>query len=234
MLRLGSAISVPGNLDLLANNGMTVKKSISAKGDLFLTSGAGDMGIYGAKVSGRNVELAGNTIFIGSTEGTTATSVTADHLLKATTALNFNVIGGANTLASSIVRGENVDLTVGGAINISGGSAFAQIESTSPATTTVTFPNRTSGGFFVNGKENVISDGDTGFFAAGRPAVLGESLKVTYAAAVPSNPIVTENNNQVLTGLDNGGNVPGDENTVVLTDPAAPEAEKGKSLPVCK
>ncbi len=230
-LTLGNSISVPGNLDLRANNGMVIDHTVAAGGDLFLTSGAGDMGIFGVSVSGTNVELAGRSIFVGSTEGTAPSSVMASHLVKATTSLNFNVIGGANSSATSLVLGENVDLTVGGAVNISGGSAHAKIESTLPTTITLTFPNRTAGGFFVNGNENAISDGDTGFFAAGQPAVLGESLKVTYAT--PVNSIVTENNNQVVDNLNNTGKIPGDD-TVTLSDPEAPEGEKGKSLPVCK
>ena len=227
---LGTPVSVPGNLELRANNGMVVDQNVSAGGDLFLTSGGGDLGIFGVLVHGHNVRLQGNSILVGSTTGTAPTSVIADHLVTGNTALNFNIIGGAGSSASSVVRGEDVDLTVGGAINISGGSAYAQIESTSPTTITLTFPNLTSGGFFVNGAPGAISDGNTGFFAGGQPAVLGQSLIVTYGG---SNPIVEQNTNQVVDGMNNAGSAPKDE-TLTLSDPNAPEDQKDKSLPVCK
>jgi filamentous hemagglutinin family protein len=222
-----SSISVPGNLALLANNGMVVDRNISASGNLFLAGGSGDLGIFGVSVHGHNVNLQGNSILVGSTTGTAPTSVTADHVVTGTTALNFNVIGGANSSASSVVRGENVDLTVGGAVNISSGSAYAQIESTSPTTITLTFPNRSTGGFFVNGSEGAISDGNTGFFAAGQPAVLGQSLKVTYGG-IPD--VVQELNNLNTTSMDNAG-----EWLVydILTLADMTKAEE-KALPICQ
>jgi hypothetical protein len=234
---LAGPLSVPGNLDLRANNGMVIEQNVGAGGDLFLSSGAGDMGIFGVAVSGHNVGLAGRSIFVGSTTGTAPTSVQASHLVKATTTVNFNVIGGANSSATSVVRGEDVDLTVGGVVNISGGSAYAQIESLSSTTTMLTFPNRSSGGFFVNGNENVISDGNTGFFANGQPAVLGQSLKVSYAAAIPPEvQQVNDLNTSAMNNLtDNDGPQDDDDKSLTVTDATQPDGEKdGKSLPVCK
>ena len=231
---LGAPVSVPGNLALGGGNGMVIDQNIAAGGDLFLTSGAGDMGIHGVSVSGHNVELVGNSIFVGSTTGTAPTSVTADHLVKATTATNFNVIGGANSSAYSVVRGEDVDLTVGGVVNVSAGGAYAQIESSSPTTITLTFPNRSAGGFFVNGSEGVIYDEATnsGFLAGGQPAVLGQSLKVTYGG-IPD--VVQEINNGVTNDMNKAGEPLVDDQNVTLADTTTPdEKQEGKGLPVCK
>jgi len=233
-MTFGGGIFTPGNLGLFANNGMVVDRSIVAGGNLSLAAGAGDLGIFGVPVQGHNVSLQGNNILVGSTTGTAPTSVTADHLVKATSTLNFNVIGGANSGAYSTVVGENVDLTVGGAVNISAGSAHAQIESTSPTTVTLTFPNRSSGGFFVNGSEGVIYDEatNTGFLAAGQPAVLGQSLKVTYGG-IPD--VVQQLNDQNITNLDNAGEPLVDDKSVTLADTTSPEEkQEGKALPVCK
>jgi filamentous hemagglutinin family protein len=227
--RLGAPISSSGNLALGGGNGMVIDQNIAVGGDLFLTSGAGDMGIFGASVSGHNVELVGNSIFIGSTTGTAPTSVTADHLVKATTATNFNVIGGANSSAYSVVRGEDVDLTVGGVVNVAAGGAYAQIESTSPTTITLTFPDRSAGGFFVNGSEGAIYDEATnsGFLAGGQPAVLGQSFKVTYGG-VPNE--VQAINNEIANDMNKAGDLP-----IILTDTTTPdEKQEGKELPVCK
>jgi filamentous hemagglutinin family protein len=232
--RLGAPISGSGNLALVGGNGMVIDQSIAVGGDLFLASGAGDMGIHGVSVSGHNVELVGNSIFVGSTTGTAPTSVTADHLVKATTATNFNVIGGANSSAYSVVRGEDVDLTVGGVVNVSAGGAYAQIESTSPTTIALTFPNRSAGGFFVNGSEGVIYDEATksGFLAGGQPAVLGQSLKVTYGGI---SGVVQEITNGIANDMDKAGESPVDDQTVTLADTTTPEEkQEGKGLPVCK
>jgi hypothetical protein len=46
----------------------------------------------------------------------------------------------------------------------------------------VTFPNLSSGGYFVNGVEGKVYDAatGTGFIAGGSPAVLDSNLMVTY------------------------------------------------------
>ncbi|MGH8633838.1 MAG: hypothetical protein ACRET7_06855 [Burkholderiales bacterium] len=44
----------------------------------------------------------------------------------------------------------------------------------------VLFQNLSSGGYFVNGVENRISQGLTGFFTGIKPGKLGKTLIVTY------------------------------------------------------
>jgi hypothetical protein len=148
------------------------------------------------------------------------------------------VTGGANSSAYSVVRGEDVDLTVGGALNISAGSAYAQIESISPTTITLTFPNLASGGYFVNGVEGALYDGatDSGFFANGQPATVGNGLVVTYGGAPVTNPVVDSNNNQNLASLDklDDSQTPGGEPTLGnASDPKDAAGKDKKELPVC-
>jgi filamentous hemagglutinin family protein len=246
-----------GNLRLLANNGVVVGKpvipvsgavsstGVSVSGDLEIHAGGGDLGISETSVSATNISLAGKNIFIGFAESILATEVKASNLLKAMSDVNFNVLGGASPSASSVVKGNDVDLTVGGVVNIHGGAAFARIESVSPETITLTFPNRSSGGFFVNGVENALSDGDSGFFANAEPAVLGQSLKVTYGIEPPppppppSDPVVEETADLVVANINQLEDTtdPLDEKkkdkTLTPTEPTSPEEEK-ETLPVCK
>jgi filamentous hemagglutinin family protein len=227
----GTPVSVSGNLALTGNNGMVVDQGISAVGDLSLSGGAGDLGISGVSVSGQNVELVGNNIFVGSTTASAPTSVTASHLVKATTTGNFEVIGGAHSSAYSIVSGEDVDLTVGGELRLSAGGARAQVDSSLPVTITVSFPNRAAGGYFVNDVEGAIYDEATnsGFLAGGQPAVLGQGLKVTYGGVgIPDE--VKQVGDLNTDAMNNSGDLLGQNNNVTL---APDEKQDGKASPVC-
>ena len=245
LLTTGASSSVTsGNLGLSANNGMLVTHDISASGDLTLDSGAGDLGIAEAYVTGTNVNLKGNNIMVGFTTSTAPTSVVASNLMKVTSAGNLNVLGGETSSAHALLQGLDVDLKVGtvaGFLNIHGGAATAQIHSVSPSTITVNFPTLDGGGYFVNGLEGVISDNGSGFFANEQPAVLGQNLIITYGQVMP--PVVLppavvtdveQTLNQVIatTNQQNnlaGGNLYGNTGGGV----GGPGEEEEKKLPVC-
>jgi filamentous hemagglutinin family protein len=243
-----SDINVSGNLSLLANNGMVVEQDIFSGGDLLLVSGIGDLAFDGVSVHGNNVTLVGNNVHVGLTTGILPTEVRATNLMTVGTLGNLNVLGGAEPTATATLAGTDVDLLVGaisGFVNVVTGStgASAQISAGSPDTITLLFPTLTAGGFFVNGIEGVISDGNTGFFANGQPAVLGDSFMVTYGGT------------QIVLG--GGGNLPSgveqvidqviiatNQQTDLATGDLNKEAEGGntgnlkeekekKSLPVC-
>jgi hypothetical protein len=249
---VGNPISVSGDLTLAANNGMVIEDSssiplgggqviavlapgISVGGDLVLNSGAGDMGFNGVTVTGNNVTLSGNNILVGFTTSEAPTTVSASNLMKVTTAGNLNILGGAHSGASAVLSGMDVDLTVGtvaGFVNINGGEngASAQIHAGSPQTITLFFPTLGAGGYFINGVENVIADGNTGFFANGSPAVLGESLKITYGgAALP--PPVQQGLDQVVASTNDQDKEPETNNTQPDLDG---DGKEKKELPVCK
>jgi hypothetical protein len=144
--------------------------------------------------------------------------------------------------ANSVLGGLDVDLTVGttgGFVNIVTGSggAFAQISAGSPDTITLTFPKLSSGGYFVNGVEGGIADGNTGFFANGKPAVLGDSFMVTYGApsALPSGvqqaiDQVIVATNQQTTIMQNTGNTGTDDEGGTGSGGTD---DKKKALPIC-
>jgi hypothetical protein len=249
---VGNPISVSGNLELSANNGMVIENStsiipggevisviapgINVGGDLVLNSGAGDMGFNGVTVTGNNVTLSGNNILVGFTTSEAQTTVSASNLMKVTTAGNLNVLGGAHSGASALLAGTDVDLTVGtvaGFVNINGGAngASARISAGSPTTITLFFPTLGSGGYFVNGVEGSIADDGTGFYAAGQPAILGENLLITYGGAAELPPSVEQGVNQVIASTNDQKKEPETNNSD--TGPIGNGEEK-KELPVCK
>ena len=76
-------------------------------------------------------------------------------------------------------------MRVGGVIRLAAGSgagSAATIESASPTSIYVFFPNLASGGYFVNGVEGVVYDAatGTGFIAGVSPAILASNLLITY------------------------------------------------------
>ena len=211
-VQIDAAISVLGDINLSAGDAINVNQAVSTAGNITLRAGVGDLTITARSLdsTGGNIRLSGNNIVIGSSNG--STSVTAAGLLSIVTPGSLTVqagngittvVGNTNTTVdvggnvniqtaagvaenTAILQGgPDITLTVGGTINIDDGSGvanIAQIVSTSPNTIRVDFPNISSGGFFVNGVENVVSAGTTGFFAGGVPAVLGTNLLFTYAA----------------------------------------------------
>ncbi|HEU0290728.1 MAG TPA: hypothetical protein VFR39_08255, partial [Burkholderiales bacterium] len=253
MVATGTVSVLAGNLTLGANNGMVmVNNNVTVSGDLALNSGIGDMGFDGASVSGNNVTLNGNNLFVGFTTSTAPTTVSAGTLMTATSAGNLNVLGGANSGANALLEGMNVNLTVGttaGFLNVAGGSngATAQISSVSPTTINVFFPNLGSGGYFVDGVEGAVTNGNTGFFAGGQPAVLAQNLIVTYGLAPPPPPPPppatgggegeettaddqTTNNLNTISEIITGPETQGDGST----GGATPDEKEKKGLPTCK
>jgi hypothetical protein len=144
------------------------------------------------------------------------------------------VVGGTGSSATSTLSGLDVNLIVGttsGFVNIVTGvdGAAAKISAGSPDTIHLHFPTLAQGGYFINGAEGVISSGNTGFFANGLPAILGENLFITYgASALP--PDVVLGVNQVVDSTNQLSNL-------TNTDPNAglggPGEEEEKKLPVC-
>jgi hypothetical protein len=125
----------------------------------------------------------------------------ASALVSSSGALNVSASGdvvltggsGADAWAKLSGNPDVVLASVGGAVRMNAGAgtnAYAIIESVSPTTIYVTFPNAGSGGFFVNGTEGVVYEAatHTGFVAGGNPAVLGSNLVVTYGGSSTTVP----------------------------------------------
>jgi len=202
-------VIVGGVVDALAG-GATME--FRASGDVKILGGSDVSGVQ-VKLQGGNVfvgESAATSatsvqastqldVFTGDLVLQGGSGANASALVSSSGALNVSASGdvvltggaGADAWAKLSGNPDAVLTSVGGAVRMntgSGANAFAIIESVSPTTIYVTFPNAGSGGFFVNGSEGVVYDAatHTGFVAGGNPAVLGGSLKVTYGGSSPS------------------------------------------------
>lgn len=97
-----------------------------------------------------------------------------------------DITTGGNVLVdqSRILGNPDVVMKVGGVIDINGTmSVGGRIEAFSPSTIHLDFTGLTSGGFSINGIPGVVYDPltNTGFFANGSPASIGNGLIVTYS-----------------------------------------------------
>ena len=98
---------------------------------------------------------------------------------------NLAVTGGSGHFSPAVLSsGSNVDLTVGGQVRVDAGSgdlSLARIQTEiRDGVIHITFPNLTSGGYFVNGVEGDNHQGQTGFFTLNKPAKLGSTLQIDY------------------------------------------------------
>ena len=256
-LGLGAPISnVTGMLALGANSGMTIDQGLSVNGDLLLQAGT-TLDIAGASVFSNNALLVAPTVSIGNASLTGPSSAFAGNIMSVS-ADTLNVTGGADLGGNASLRGGSVvDITSNTAVNLTANGGTAIIEAGSPLTIQLSFPLLASGGFFVNGVEGAVVDPappttpTAGFFANGEPAVLGQSLQVTYGLAPPA-PLPTELTattttvdqtiNQIIAtvnGLTTSTTSPTEEEetkeTVASTESGGTEGGKDKKeLPVCK
>jgi hypothetical protein len=152
---------------------------------------------------------------------------------------NVAVNGGTAPGAFAHVLGfPDVVMSVGGTVGINATSSVApaRIESGLPTTINLNFPMHSSGGFFVNGVENAVFDSATqsGFFANGAPAVLGQSLVVTYGGALqtsaPSLEAPNEQTQIALNELSKLGQNQGESGPALGPD----EEKRKKELPICR
>jgi hypothetical protein len=121
----------------------------------------------------------------------------------------------------------------------SGSGAYAAIESASPTTITVAFPNLASGGYFINGVEGVVYDAatDTGFIADGSPAVLAGNLIITYgmtasAAGGGASGVLEPPTQTLITAAGESIEPPEAQKDKDIFRET--EAEKKKDAPVCR
>lgn len=199
--------------------------------------------------SGMQIQ-AGNLTVNGGSGGHTFVKTAAGNMTVVTTG-NVIVNGGTSGGFAHVLGSPDLAMSVGGTVqmNATDPTAPARMESASASTINLDLTSgATSGGFFVNGMEGVISDSalGTGFYADGQPAVLGQNLMVTYngaPAAAPAtvstpvdqavNEIINATNQQTETITQ----TPGEDKEPAATseEQKVAEGEKDKkSLPVCK
>jgi hypothetical protein len=94
------------------------------------------------------------------------------------------VQGGSGLLAYALLYGsDSLRLTVGDELHVNGGSglfAFARVQTDFWEKVFLSFPNSSSGGYFVDGVEGASHRGLDGFFTGILPARSGRSLIVSY------------------------------------------------------
>jgi hypothetical protein len=156
---------------------------ISATGDLTIAAGDGP----GVTVKARGAQTfnaGGSFSLLGGTAWNGYAQTLAQGPVSISTGADLNVRGGSGLLAYALLYGsDDIRLTVGDALRIDDGSgllAFARVQTDLWEKIFLDFPNRTSGGYFVNGREGVTNQGLDGFFTGLRPARLGRSLIVSY------------------------------------------------------
>jgi hypothetical protein len=145
---------------------------------------AGDLNVTNVTVDGGTVTVLASNLNVVSTGGTADFKSTGGSF-NGIVGNDVNVTGGMAGGNARIYGNPDVNLTVGGAINMTPNAGTAKIEAALATTINILFPLRSSGGYFVDGLENVVWDPMTssGFFAGGLPAILGSSLQITYGAA---------------------------------------------------
>ncbi|MBX3660833.1 MAG: filamentous hemagglutinin N-terminal domain-containing protein [Burkholderiales bacterium] len=207
----GGNVIVGGVVDA-AYGGATIE--FRASGDVKILGGADVSGVQ-VKLQGANIfvgdsaatsaasvyassqldVITGGLVLQGGSGANASALVSSSGALTVSASGDVVLAGGAGADSWAKLSGnpDAVLSPVGGAVRMTAGTganAYAIIESVSPTTIYLTFPNAGSGGFFVNGVEGVVYDAGThtGFVAGGNPAVLGQNLKVTYGGSSTTLP----------------------------------------------
>jgi hypothetical protein len=200
------AVSFNNTAPLLTVTGIqqipTGALSINQTGNLLVTgdvsSGAqamratGDFTIAPQAASGLQVHANGAQTFsaggkfslLGGSAWDGYALVTSTGPMRVQTGGDLSIAGGSGLLATAMLYGkDDVRLTVGDALRLDRGTgllAFARVQADFGDKIYVEFPNRSSGGYFVDGVEGVTNRGLDGFFTGLLPAVRGRSLILTY------------------------------------------------------
>ncbi len=186
----GISIAVPGAVSI-------VESVVSPSGELGLALGTvatplGSLTLEGAtrhasvgSPSRTDLRVRGNVVIAGGAnlgaEGACSGFIGGDLILTGGSADGASATLTGNpdigSAASPLQIGGKIRMTTG-----SGANAFAAILANMPTTIYLDFPNRDSGGFTVDGQP-VFAAANSGFFAGGREAVLGQNLFITYGGS---------------------------------------------------
>lgn len=175
-------VSQSGDL-LIAGDVQSGAQAISATGDMTIAAGDGPgVTVYAAGPQTFNV--GGSFSLLGGTALGDYAQTLASGPVQVTTGGNLTLQGGSGLLAYALLYGgDSVRLTVGDELHVEGGSglfAFARVQTDFWEKIFLSFPNRSNGGYFVNGREGATHDGLDGFFTGLLPARRGRGLVVSY------------------------------------------------------
>lgn len=176
------SLNQAGNL-LVTGNVSSGVQNIAAMGDITITPGQGpnvEVHANGAQ----SFTAGGKFSLLGGSAWNVYAQATSTGPLQVSTGGDLTVQGGSGLLAYGLLYGkDDIRLTVGNELHVDGGSgllAFARVQTDFRDRIYLSFPNRASGGYFVNGREGVTYMGLDGFFAGLLPARPGRSLIVSY------------------------------------------------------
>lgn len=194
------------------------------------------------RITSASIALTGGDVGLtGNSESNTAHAdarIQAGHDVTLTTG-DLTLAGGhvegtdsynSYSADAAILAANEVHVTTTGTVHLSEGiaissgdvvSATARIETAAVETLFLDFRARSSGGYFVNGIENAIRIGETGFFVDAAPAVLDSNMFVTYSV-VPGIPVEA--------ALDFGSGQINDSTDQDHPDGRTPRHDTGKNL----
>jgi len=157
-----------------------------------LTVVGGDVDVMNTSVTGGSVSVVAGNLNVISTGGNAEFNAISGNF-DAIVGNNVNVTGGMAGGNARIYGSPDVNLTVGGGIYLTANAGTAKIQADLPSTINILFPFRSSGGYFVNGVENLVWDEltSTGFFAGGAPGILGSTLLISYGVSGLANEVLS-------------------------------------------
>jgi filamentous hemagglutinin family protein len=175
-------LSQSGDL-LITGDVASGAQTISATGDLTISPQAGSnasVRAYGPA----SFSAGGKFSLLGGSAWNGFAQAVSDGTMRVQTGGDLLLRGGSGLLAYALLYGkDDVRLTVGNELRIDAGTgllAFARVQTDFWDRITLSFPNRESGGYFVNGREGATFRGLSGFYAGLLPAIRGRSLIVSY------------------------------------------------------
>jgi hypothetical protein len=176
------SLNQAGNL-LISGNVSSGAQSITASGDMTVAAGTGH-GVTVKANGSQSFNVGGSFSLLGGSAFDGYVQTIAKGPLEVRTGGNLMVQGGSGFFAYGLLyAADEVRLTVGNEVHLNGGTwplAFARIQSGFCDKIYLDFPNRTSGGYFVDGREGVTHKGLDGYYTGVLPAKLGRSLIVEY------------------------------------------------------
>ena len=167
---------------LLGGSNNVSSFTASAGGDLLLRNLSAFLTLGPVDASGAlSIDQAGS-LLIHAGE---APLVVRGGAVNMVTGGDLRLLGGTGYQArAELVSGGDIDATIGGVVTLDKGlgeESWARIRSESAdGVMRFTFPNLTSGGFYVDGVEGDIKHGLTGFFILNKPVKIGETLILDY------------------------------------------------------
>jgi len=165
-------VAAAGDVSMSASGQILVRGSDTTIGAASAVLAGGDLGFSAGDVTLRAGDAELTPVVV---RGANGVQMTVGNELKVT--------AGGLLSPSLLTSGRNIDLTIGHALRIDGNGplALARVQTESlDGVITITFPNLTQGGYFVDGLESHTHHGQTGFFTGFKAAKVGSTLLLEY------------------------------------------------------